>query len=82
LNKNSFDTISNHLDDLIKNDPEKEQFKKEIDGGLRFTDHYMSNDTSKISRTAIKKTLYNNRDIVLETKNISKLRNSSKLKNK
>ena len=28
----------------------------------------MSNDTSKISRTAIKKSLYNNRDIILETK--------------
>lgn len=78
LNKNGFDTISNHLDDLIKNDPNKNNYKKEIDGGLRFTDHYMSNDTSKISRTAIKKTLYNNRDIVLETKNINKLRTKSK----
>ena len=36
------------LDNLIKNDPKKEQFKKEIDGGLRFTEHYVSNDTSKI----------------------------------
>ena len=69
LNKNGFDSISNHLDDLIKNDPNKNNYKKEIDGGLKFTDHYMSNDTSKISRTAIKKTLYNNRDIILETKN-------------
>lgn len=73
LNKNGFDTISSHLDDLIKNDPNKNNYKKEIDGGLKFTDHYMSNDTSKISRTAIKKTLYNNRDIVLETKNIKKI---------
>jgi len=83
LNKNGFDSISNHLDDLIKNDlikndPNKNNFKKEIDNGLKFTDHYISNDTSKISRTAIKKTLYNNRDIILETKNISKLRNKSK----
>lgn len=69
LNKNGFDSISSHLDDLIKNDPNKNNYKKEIDGGLRFTDHYMSNDTSKISRTAIKKSLYNNRDIILETKN-------------
>jgi hypothetical protein len=69
LNKNGFDSISSHLDDLIKNDPNKNNFKKEIDGGLKFTDHYISNDTSKVSRTAIKKTLYNNRDIVLETKN-------------
>jgi hypothetical protein len=75
LNKNGFDSISNHLDDLIKNDLKKNNYKKEIDGGLRFTDHYMSNDTSKISRTAIKKTLYNNRDIVLETKNNNKPKN-------
>jgi hypothetical protein len=74
LNKNGFESISSHLDDLIKNDPNKNNYKKEIDGGLKFTDHYMSNDTSKESRTAIKKTLYNNRDIVLETKNISKLK--------
>ena len=82
LNKNGFESISNHLDDLIKNDSKKDQFKKEIDNGLRFTDHYMTTDTSKISRTAIKKTLYNNRDIVLETKNIRKLKNINKLKNK
>jgi hypothetical protein len=74
LNKNGFDSISNHLDELIKNDPNKNNYKKEIDGGLKFTDHYISNDTSKESRTAIKKTLYNNRDIILETKNISKLK--------
>ena len=75
LNKNGFDSISNHLDDLIKNDPNKNNYKKEIDGGLKFTDHYISNDTSKESRTAIKKTLYNNRDIILETKILVNLRN-------
>ena len=47
----------------------KDQYKKEIDNGIRFTDHYLSNDTNKISRTAIKKSLYNNRDVILETKN-------------
>jgi hypothetical protein len=60
---------------IIKNDPNKNNLKKEIDNGLKFTDHYISNDTSKESRTAIKKTLYNNRDIVLETKNNCKLKN-------
>lgn len=78
LNKNGFETITTHLDGLITIDPEKEIYKKEIDNGLKFTDHYMSNDTSKISHTSIKKTLYNNRDIILETKNNKKITKNNK----
>ena len=58
------------LDENLKTiDDNIESYKKEIDNGIRFTDHYLSNDTNKISRTAIKKSLYNNRDVILETKN-------------
>mgnify|MGYP003341789581 CR=1 FL=1 len=61
------------------NDMKKDQYKKEIDSGIRFTDHYLSNDTNKISRTAIKKSLYNNRDVILETKTRNKNKKIDKI---
>jgi hypothetical protein len=67
LNEYSFDKLSEHLDE-IKNDENAEQYKKEIDKGLAFVKHFSANDTSKQSKTDIKKTLYNNKDLIEKTK--------------
>jgi hypothetical protein len=68
LNDYSFDKLSEHLDD-IKGDKDKaELFEKEIDKGEKFVEHFTSNDSTKQSRTNIKKLIYNNKDLVTKTK--------------
>ena len=73
LNKESFDKLSQHLDSIkneIKDDKTKAiKYEKDIEKGDKFIEHFMTNDTSKESNTTIKKTLYNNKDIVTKTKN-------------
>ena len=69
LNKQSFDKFNEHLENLKHDKKYAELYKKEIDKGIAFMNHYMCNDTSKQSTTNIKKTLYNNKDIIIETKN-------------
>ena len=60
--------LTKHLDDLTKNN-DTDRYTKEINRGNNFVKYFTENDTSKESRTNIKKTLYNNRDIILKTKN-------------
>jgi len=68
LNGYSFDKLSEHLDS-IKNDKDQEiNFEKEIDKGDKFVEHYTSNDSTKQTRTNIKKLIYNNKDIIENTK--------------
>ena len=51
------------------------KYEKEIEKGDKFIDHFMSNDTTKQSNTAIKKTLYNNKNVVTDTRDkINKLK--------
>ena len=81
LNDYSFDKLSGHLDSIkneIKNDEEKaEIFEKDIEKGESFVEHFTSNDTTKESRTNIKKLIYNNKDLVGKTKDkIIKNKNS------
>ena len=72
LNDYSFDKLSRHLDSIkneIKADEEKaEIFEKVIDKGEKFIEHFSSNDSTKESRTNIKKLIYNNKDLVGKTK--------------
>jgi hypothetical protein len=68
LNKQSFDKLSKHLDEIKNNNKYAEIYKKDIVKGLNFVDHFVSNDTSKQSKSDIKKTLYNNKEIVTNTK--------------
>ena len=75
LNGYSFDKLSEHLDTIknemkdIKNDEEKvEKYEKDIQKGDKFIEHFTSNDSTKQSRTNIKKLIYNNKDIIENTK--------------
>jgi hypothetical protein len=68
LNKESFDKLSQHLDDIKGDKMKAIKYEKDIEKGDKFIDHYMSNDTSKESNTVIKKTLYNNKDVVTKTR--------------
>jgi len=68
INEASFNELTKHLDDLTKND-KTNKYSKEINKGQNFVKYFTDNDTSKQSRSNIKKTLYNNRDIILKTKN-------------
>jgi len=68
INENSVDKLNDHLEELMQNEELAEKYKKEINKGLEFINHFTSNDTTKQSRSDIKKTLYNNRDIVMKTK--------------
>jgi len=68
LNDYSFDKLNEHLDE-IKGDKDKaELFEKEIDKGEKFVEHFTSNDSTKQSRTNIKKLIYNNKDLIKKTK--------------
>jgi hypothetical protein len=68
LNEYSFDKLSEHLDEIKNDDESAEKYKKDIDKGLAFVKHFTSNDTTKQSKTDIKKTLYNNKDLIEKTK--------------
>ena len=68
LNEAGFNELTKHLVDLTKND-DTDRYTKEINKGNNFVKYFTENDTSKQSRSNIKKTLYNNRDIILKTKN-------------
>ena len=80
LNKESFDKLSQHLDDIKGDKMKAIKYEKEIEKGDKFIDHFMSNDTTKQSNTAIKKTLYNNKDVVTNTRD--KIVKEKKEKNK
>jgi hypothetical protein len=67
LNEYSFDKLSEHLDE-IKNDENAEKYKKDIDKGIAFINYFTTNDTSKQTKSDIKKTLYNNKDLIEKTK--------------
>ena len=55
--------------DFLNDDYDRlDEYEKEIEKGDKFIDHFMSNDTTKQSNTAIKKTLYNNKDVVTNTR--------------
>ena len=60
--------MSKHLDELVKTD-KNNKYSREINSGLNFVKHFTSIDTSKQSISDIKKTLYNNRDIIIKNKN-------------
>jgi len=68
LNEYSFDKLSEHLDEIKNDDESAEKYKKDIDKGLAFVKHFTSNDTTKQSKTDIKKTLYNNKDVIEKTR--------------
>jgi hypothetical protein len=72
LNSYSFDKLSGHLDTIknnIKEDKDKAiKYEKEIDRGEKFVEHFSSNDSTKESRTNIKKLIYNNKDLIGKTK--------------
>ena len=44
------------------------KYEKEIDRGEKFVEHFSSNDSTKESRTNIKKLIYNNKDLISKTK--------------
>jgi hypothetical protein len=68
LNGYSFDKLSGHLD-TIKEDKDKAiKYEKVIDRGEKFVEHFSSNDSTKESRTNIKKLIYNNKDLIGKTK--------------
>jgi len=70
LNDYSFDKLSSHLDSIkleIKSD-KVEILEKEINRGDAFIEHFTTNDSTKQSRTNIKKLIYNNKDLVGKTK--------------
>jgi hypothetical protein len=73
LNEYSFDKLNEHLDEIKKDDESAEKYKKEIDKGLAFVKHFTSNDTTKQSKSDIKKTLYNNKDLIEKTKKVKKV---------
>ena len=64
LNEFSFDKLNEHLEEIKNDDETAEKYKKEIDKGLAFVKHFTSNDTAKQTKTDIKKTLYNNKDVI------------------
>ena len=68
LNDYSFDKLSGHLDEIKADEEKAEIFDKVIDKGESFVEHYTSNDTTKESRSNIKKLIYNNKDLVGKTK--------------
>ena len=67
LNDYSFDKLSEHLD-IIKNEIKDNKYEKDIQKGEKFIEHYTSNDVTKQTRTNIKKIIYNNKDLVIKTK--------------
>jgi hypothetical protein len=70
LNDYSFDKLSEHLD-TIKDNTDKtitSKYEKDIEKGEKFIEHYTSNDVTKQSRTNIKKIIYNNKDLVIKTR--------------
>ena len=68
LNDYSFDKLSGHLDEIKADEEKAEIFDKDIQKGERFVEHFTSNDTTKESRSNIKKLIYNNKDLVEKTK--------------
>jgi hypothetical protein len=68
LNEYSFEKLNEHLEEIKSDDKNAEKYKKEIDKGIQFVNHYVTNDTTKQTKTDIKKTLYNNKDIIMKTK--------------
>ena len=63
INGYSFDKLSDHLD-TIKNEVNDDEdnadkYEKDIQKGEKFVEHFTSNDTTKQSRTNIKKLIYN-----------------------
>jgi hypothetical protein len=68
LNEYSFDKLSEHLDKIKGDKSKAELFEKDIDKGESFIEHFTSNDTTKQARTNIKKTIYNNKDMVNKTR--------------
>jgi hypothetical protein len=79
LNDYSFDKLSGHLDTIKEDKDSAEKYEKEIDRGEKFIEYFTSNDTTKESRTNIKKLIYNNKDLVEKTKEkIIKNKNSKK----
>jgi len=74
LNDYSFDKLSEHLDTIkneikdIKDDTITSKYEKDIQKGEKFIEHFTSNDTTKQARTNIKKIIYNNKDLVIKTK--------------
>jgi len=79
LNKDSFDKLSQHLDSIKGDKTKAIKYEKEIEKGEKFIDHFMSNDTTKQSNSEIKKTLYNNKNVVTNTRDkIHKIKKTSK----
>jgi hypothetical protein len=68
LNEFSFDKLNEHLEEIKNDDETSEKYKKEIDKGLAFVKHFTANDTTKQTKTDIKKTLYNNKDVIEKTR--------------
>jgi len=58
LNEYSFDKLNSHLETIQDDEDLADKYKKEIDRGQAFIDHYVTTDTSKQSISDIKKTLY------------------------
>jgi hypothetical protein len=68
LNDYSFDKLSGHLDEIRGDKDKADLFEKEIEKGDKFVEHFTSNDSTKQSRTNIKKLIYNNKDLIERTK--------------
>ena len=72
LNEYSFEKLNEHLEEIKSDTKIADKYKKEIDKGIQFVNHYVSNDTTKQTKNDIKKTLYNNKDVVIKTKDNNK----------
>jgi hypothetical protein len=70
LNDYSFDKLSEHLDTIKDNKDETINYEKDIEKGEKFIEHYTTNDVTKQTRTNIKKIIYNNKDLVTNTKEL------------